>query len=513
MTGELSLNPSKSLEPKTSCKESVFFRTTVELVLALLVGSLIGMLVLYSLRLSSQWQFVVALIPVGLAFVLLVNNLQRFILAAVVLSVPLNLDVSVIISPYAINPENAAAGHTMLIALTELRLSLVMIVLMIGYALWLVRPKTLEQKPVRLFPATTLPALGLLFFSILSVTQAQDYQLAMFRIAQLVEVFLAYFYLANHILSWQDMEFVLIVTFSGLAVESLIIVLQWSLGLSFSLAGFATASAGPGREGGTLGNAGPAGGYLSALSILACAMIWGFKSKWQIYLAAFSAVFGLVALIGTGSRIGWVGFAVTIILFGFAALKKGWIKPSTLSLLAVVLVLVGALFYSTVYNRLTGDDTDSATARIEMWKLSWNMIQANPWLGVGAGNYALRTPDYYTYDVGEASHVINILVHNAYLGILAESGIFALLCYLGVIFGAIRNSWISMRSSSRFISLLGCGLGLAILSLSIQMVTGAFFLRSIVLFVWLLFAMAASLSNLAPSSPQTVLNEKYNRYP
>jgi O-antigen ligase len=87
-------------------------------------------------------------------------------------------------------------------------------------------------------------------------------------------------------------------------------------------------------------------------------------------------------------------------------------------------------------------------------------------------------------------------VHNAYLGVWAESGTFALLCYLGIFVAAILKAWSCAKSRSRFISLMGIGVSLAIVSLCIQMNTGTFYMRSITLFTWLLVALAASLQNL-----------------
>jgi len=131
-----------------------------------------------------------------------------------------------------------------------------------------------------------------------------------------------------------------------------------------------------------------------------------------------------------------------------------------------------------------------------MWRLAWNAIQSHPWLGVGAGNYALVTREYYTFDVGLRAEVYDKIVHNAYLGIWAESGIFALLCYIGIMAAAIFEAWTCFRSQSRLVSLLGLGFALAIVSLCIQMITGTFIMRSITLFLWILIAVSASLAHL-----------------
>jgi O-antigen ligase len=135
--------------------------------------------------------------------------------------------------------------------------------------------------------------------------------------------------------------------------------------------------------------------------------------------------------------------------------------------------------------------------------LAWRMIQEHPFLGVGAGNQALVTRDYYTPDVGDPEQVIDVQVHNRYLLIWAECGTFALLCYISFLGASIIKAWLCVKSNHRWISLMGTGLSLAIVSLCIQMFTGTFHVRPITLFVWLLPALAASLYNLEQTHSQS----------
>jgi O-antigen ligase len=181
-------------------------------------------------------------------------------------------------------------------------------------------------------------------------------------------------------------------------------------------------------------------------------------------------------------------------------LRRGWLKSEILIWLSIAVLVIGAIFYGAIFARITADDNGSADARLMMWKLAWNMIKAHPWLGVGAGNYALMTRDYYTPDVGSPEAVLDIQVHNAYLNMWAESGIFALLCYLSLMGSAILSAWSCIKSRSHFVSLMGIGLGFAIISLCIQMITGTFHLRSITLFTWSLIALAPNLQYIAPVS-------------
>ena len=465
-----------------------------------IVGLLLGLMVVFapSLPIPPDYQKLVYIFPFFITLIIVFNNPEKLILAAIAIGVPLNLDVSILISPYARNFENISRGYRTLIAITELRVSVVTIALLVGYFLWFIAPGGTKRTPIKLFPATTIPALGLIFFSILSVVQAEDIQLWFFRVEQLVEVFLVYFYLVNHLKSVKEMKFFIIVALFGLLAESMLMIVQWLTGLTFSVAGLEAMLEGPGqRVGGTLGHTGPAAGYLSAMIFIAMAMMWGSKQKPHKWLAAICIGLSVIALVSTGSRIGWGAFALTFPAFLIAALRKGWIKWEILVLVALAVMIFGISLSNVIFSRFSSLLTDnSAQARPMMWKLAWNAIKAHPWLGVGAGNYALVTRDYYTYDVGPETEVYDIIVHNAYLGIWAESGIFALLCYIGVMGAAIYEAWSCVRSQSKLFSLLGIAFALAIVSQCIQMITGTFIMRSITLFLWTLIAVSASLPHL-----------------
>jgi len=166
---------------------------------------------------------------------------------------------------------------------------------------------------------------------------------------------------------------------------------------------------------------------------------------------------------------------------------------------AVLLLVFGAVFFTPIQVRMTGGRA-SIESRPMMWNLAWRVIQAHPWLGVGAGNYALITPDYYVPDVGIPEEVIDIQVHNRYLGIWAESGVFALLCYVSFLGAGVVQAFSCAKSNQRFISLAGIGLGCAIISLCIQMITSTFQVRSVTLYAWLLPALAAGLFRIERTS-------------
>jgi O-antigen ligase len=91
-------------------------------------------------------------------------------------------------------------------------------------------------------------------------------------------------------------------------------------------------------------------------------------------------------------------------------------------------------------------------------------------------------------------------VHNAYLLAWAETGLFGLLIYAGLLVVSLHKAWKHTRSKDNFTALMALGLGCAFLAMSIQMFADPFIARSLNIFVWMLIALIVSLDNL--ESPQ-----------
>jgi O-antigen ligase len=487
--------------------ETGLIQQAFELSLALCVGLMVGAMLIFSRGLPSQWQEIIVVIPIAFVFVMLVQDVEKVVLAAIAISIPLNLDVSLIISPYAPNLQNIASGHRTLVALTELRLSLSLVLLVIGYALWLIRPRDLDRKPIRFFASTTIPALGVIFVSILSMYQSQDLELSFFQIAQLSELFLMYLYLANHVQTIQDMQFFVTVLMWAMLAESILMTWQWMTGSTFYFAGIQARVLGD-RVGGTLINPNVAGGVTSAYLPIVYAMLWIFSKPSQKIFAMTCFILGCIALISTGSRASWTSFAWTLLGFILIGLWRGQVRRGRLVLPLIGVLIVGALFYQPIYDRLTGNDYGSAESRTMLAKLAWNVIQAHPWLGVGANNYALVAPDYYTSDVGDLGHTIDSSVHNKYLLTWAETGLFGLLFYVSLLAASLIQVWRPIKSAKGTTFLIALGLGCAIVSMSIQMLAEHFSPRPTTFFIWLLISLAASLRNLEPGTAMNDYSEE-----
>jgi teichuronic acid biosynthesis protein TuaE len=474
----------------------------LELSSGLLVGLISGGLLVFSGRLSSEWQGLIVLVIVAAPFILLIKDVERIVLAGIAIAFVLNLDVSLIISRYGITEASVASGQRGIVALTGLRVSLVLAFVVIGYVYWLIQPRDPDRKPIRFFSSVSVPALSFIFLNILSLLQAQDTQLSFFRIAQLIELFLMYFYLANHIRTKQDLQFFAVVLMGGMLAESVVIVVQWLTGWTFSMAGIEISieDVQARRAAGTLGAVDAAGGIIAAQLAMVVAMACLFPKKAQQLFAIVCFSVGCIAMITTAVRAAWGSFIVVIFGFMLGGWLRGWVPRKSLIGLCLATLVLAAIFYPMISSRLTADDHGSAASRLLMFQLAWNVIQYSPahlFLGVGANNYALVAPAYNTVAGGAMGNAIqNISVHNVYLLTWAEVGLPGLLCLLIFLAAPLVKVWQHTRSDDRFVSIVALGLGCALLAICIQMLSSPFVGRPINIYLWLLVALIASLDTL-----------------
>lgn len=156
----------------------------------------------------------------------------------------------------------------------------------------------------------------------------------------------------------------------------------------------------------------------------------------------------LLALFFTFSRAAWLALAagLIILLFYFIKRKDKWIMGRFVALLffsAILLAIVVFPYRELVVARLSDRaplEQKSITERKTYISQAFNMISERPWLGVGLGNYttvlAVRS---------EAKNLTGATVwnyqpvHNVFLLLWAECGIFALLFFGGFLFWPLKK--------------------------------------------------------------------------
>jgi putative inorganic carbon (hco3(-)) transporter len=227
------------------------------------------------------------------------------------------------------------------------------------------------------------------------------------------------------------------------------------------------------RSFGTFGQPNPFGGFLGLLTPIAAMLMYAhavrvyqhWRASRQIHtshliMALFYAGAVLLMLGGiftSWSRGSWLALVGALGVTVFALPRKTWqsllFVGSMGGLIAVL--WVGGLLPQSIVNRINsslteffsftdvrGVDIDpinyAVIERLAHWQAALNMAQANPWLGVGFGNYEAAYDQYrlinWKFPLGHA--------HNYYLNILAEAGMIGVLAY-GILWGGII--WLTWR--------------------------------------------------------------------
>jgi probable O-glycosylation ligase (exosortase A-associated) len=188
------------------------------------------------------------------------------------------------------------------------------------------------------------------------------------------------------------------------------------------------------------------GEMLADNNFLALAFAMAIPLAWQaraftssrMVRAGWIAVIGsaMAAIVMTSSRGGSVAMLVALCL----VFRNGSRKWAQLAL--VVVLLAGAVnmvqdrYFDRMQTLANVHGEPSAESRFIHAATAWNMWLDYPLLGVGFGgyNYSALSPKYMdATDDSLANHV----VHNSYLQMLVDSGVFAFLLYAGLLVYAI----------------------------------------------------------------------------
>jgi putative inorganic carbon (HCO3(-)) transporter len=456
----------------------------------IIAGTVLGVVLgIYTLGLSSLPPRLVPLFILAVlcpVIVLVVGNVRRLLLAAILLDIPLSIDMHL-----GYNFEAAALN-----AIGGLSVSITTISLLILYALWLgeslggikhhFRPK--------IWKSTTLSLAAYLAITGLSVVVARDVMLSLYEIVLLVQTFLLYIYIVATVRTRHDLLFIVTMLLLGLVLESMVMIGLKFVGHSISFAGISASMIGS-RVGGTFGSPNAAASYLALFLAAAGGVLLTHLRRPYKWLAALAFGLGVVALIFTLSRGGWIGFVLSVIILCLLAWRRGWLSLSARLVIICSVLIISVLFQHTISARLLGAQPGAATAegRLIMMELALKVIEDNPILGVGANNFALTIEQYATSQFSGAwLHV----VHNKYLLVWAETGLGGLIAFLLFLAITIRWGWQCSRLNDRLLAPLALGLMAAILGQMAHMFLDLFNGRAQVQGLWVVASLITVISNI-----------------
>ena len=158
--------------------------------------------------------------------------------------------------------------------------------------------------------------------------------------------------------------------------------------------------------------------------------------------AGVAAGLCVLAILGTVSRGGIISLAFMLVLA--AAFSGRERRTGMIALLIGVTltagVYVAAIAPSYVRERIT--QSDGGAGRSDLWTIGWRMVQNDPLLGVGAGNFPIVSVHYLLRPgtITRSDFIVDNpkVAHNIYLEIPAELGIVGLALFLAIVGFALR---------------------------------------------------------------------------
>lgn len=202
-----------------------------------------------------------------------------------------------------------------------------------------------------------------------------------------------------------------------------------------------------GRITATFQNQNDLAAYLVPLALLSVSLGFLPQAKKQYrWIPVFLGILLCICLILTFSRGAWLGFLVGLFLLAFLS-KEAKVFIFLICIL-FVFISVPVLRQRVSYTFLPGGDSQ----RIFIIQTAWLIIKENPFLGKGLGTFMDYFPQYA--GISDAYYV-----HNCYLQIWAETGVFSLLSFLGFL-GLLLSKGIKIFKKNQDFILLGliCGI-------------------------------------------------------
>ncbi|MCB0163495.1 MAG: O-antigen ligase family protein [Anaerolineae bacterium] len=158
----------------------------------------------------------------------------------------------------------------------------------------------------------------------------------------------------------------------------------------------------------------------------------GFLRKISGYLFILLT---LILIAFSGSRGSLISFFAILSAFWLWKPTRPWGKLTLL--LSAMAIVTTPFVFSKVLDRFATGDGGALGGRMVIWEAAWMLIRDHPWIGVGIGNAPEAVLPYLKQLIDTGSHYTHRSLHNAFLAVWAETGIFGLMLYLSVLTSAV----------------------------------------------------------------------------
>ena len=181
-------------------------------------------------------------------------------------------------------------------------------------------------------------------------------------------------------------------------------------------------------------------GYPNTLCVLCLCGVWislyllKHRNKKAV---ALIGIIDLAAAVSTCSRLGFICFILSILVYVFIKYKAS--RPFIVTLMCIITIVALIAVTSGYYKALLGS---SMVNRFVCWQDAAAVILKNPW-GIGAGNW-----QNLQYNIQSADYSV-IQIHNSFLQMALDNGISAFIIFCMLIVYSIKQ----MRKNAVLLSI------------------------------------------------------------
>lgn len=424
--------------------------------------------------LGSKWLALVALAYLFLAGLMIMRDRRLAVVSLVSACIPLGLQYNVWThgNKFAFMEHFGGAPPEPVIFLVDLPILLLAV-------FWLYDLRA-GRKRLPQWTRTDAIAAAFLGVSLLSVFNTDEYNLVIFETIRYSKYFLVYLmlktYLDRPIAFWG----VLAAQIAVLSIQGMVSAMQYFMNfvLPIPVGGMAGGSVAMEMVGtdliqrvsGLLGHCNTFSAYLSVTCCFCLIVLFARVKPWMRAAALPFFAAGVLSLVLTFSRNGWMVFAfnaVGVALWAsYTRRLRFWMVPT---LIFVCTALVGALAVSgvldTIFTRVFRTDGKEFDSRWDLTLVAWEMIKSHPIIGIGFNTFE---ESMIRFDPHHITHIIRQPVHNGFLLVAAETGLPALGLFLALLWRQIRLSAFILKRDDELHFAVGAagmvvfvGLGLA----------------------------------------------------
>jgi O-antigen ligase len=355
-------------------------------------------------------------------------------------------------------------------------------------------------------PAVFIPMVMYIIWSGISIINSAEPILTLLEFAWLLRMALILILIVNVIKDRKDLILVVSLLMAGLFIQEIITFIQVYLKTWFTFTGDvahtvleSTANPGTFRAGGTVGLHNVQASYYVLLLSLATALFFKNRSARLKYALLFVILLGILSIILTYSRNGYISLAVAMAVVTFLAARKKMISIKYLIYSAWFFILIVFLIIplggENVINRIKSKA--AIKPRMETVEIAFRMIGKYPVLGVGLNNFSIVMvdDDYSPYGISDLQQAyiggeyFRNVVHNKYLLVASETGIVGLAFFLWMHYIIFSASFKLLKKKDRFFWAIGAGMTGALIGASIQMLFSIYNADILISVFWVLVAL------------------------